>query len=105
MVTAMVSYEVHYRVDNEDRTEVRHNWYHVLFTTSLDGNLTENRHVKGKVRGDIFVLRLSKTMDEEGRGYYVDIKPHHLDWTAKSWEVLERAVENFMEVRGQFVTR
>lgn len=105
MVTAVVSYEHHFKVGNEEHTELRYRDYHVLFITSLDGNLTENRHVKGKVRGDIFVLRLSKTVDEDGRRYYVDLEPRHLDWEAGSWEVLKWEVENFMEVRGQFVTR
>ena len=77
----------------------------MLFTTSSDDNLTENRHVKGKVRGDIFVLRLSETVDKDGRRYYVDVKPRDLDGKSGSWEVLRAEVEQFMEVRGQFVAK
>ena len=100
-----VRYEVHNKVCKEIPKKVRNDRYHVLFTTSSDDNLTENRHMKGKVRGDIFVLRLSETVDEDGRRYYLDVKPRDLDGKSGSWEVIREEVETFMEWRGQFVAR
>ena len=47
---------------------------HCFFTMHTD-NLERNGHVGNHVSGDVFVLRVSDTLDENGRGFYVDEKP------------------------------
>ena len=90
-----------------NRAVVGDDKYHVLFTTSLDSTLTANRHVSGKVRGDVFVLKLSDSnvKDGKGRRYYVDLDPKDLDWEYGRWEGLAKKVERFMEARGRLMAR
>ena len=91
-----------------DRAVVGDDKYHVFFTTTSSsdgGKLTENRHVGGKVRGDVFVLRLSDGKDANGRRYYVDLEPRELDWEAGRWEGLAGKVERFVEARGRLMAR
>ena len=79
--------------------------YHVLFTTYPDSKLTENRHLKGKVRGDAFVLKLSDKKDGNGLRYYVDCELLELDRGDGLWEDLAGKVERFMEARGRLMGR
>ena len=79
--------------------------WHVLFTTSSDGALTENRHVKGKVRGDMFVLRLSEAKDGNGLSYYEDLEPRGLDWDMGLWKELMGKVERFVDARARLMMR
>ena len=79
--------------------------YHVLFTTSSsssdEGEVTENRHMKGKVSGDVFVLRLSEERDADGRRFYVDLEEE--DRGYRLWEYLAGMVERFVESRGVLI--
>ena len=91
-----------------DRAVVGDDKYHAFFTTTSSsdgGKLTENRHVRGKVRGDVFVLRLSDEKDADGRRYYVDLEPRELDWEAGRWRDLAGKVERFVEARGRLMAR
>lgn len=74
--------------------------YHVLFTTSQDSNLRENRHAGGKVRGDIFVLKLSDTVDENKRRFYVDMVPGEWDPEKVVWEDLVEDMVKVQRARG-----
>lgn len=74
--------------------------YHVLFTTSQDSKLRENRHAGGKVRGDIFVLKLSDTVDENKRRFYVDMVPGEWNPEKRVWEELVEAMVEIQKVRG-----
>ena len=78
--------------------------FHILLTMSQSGHLQENRHVSGgggKVRGAIFVLRLSDTMDEGGRRYYVDIEPGEWEGEKVAWEDVAEEVVEVRKARGQ----
>ena len=50
---------------------------HCLFTMHTD-NLERNEHVGNHVSGDVFILRVSDTLDENRRRFYVDEKPEDL---------------------------
>ena len=50
---------------------------HCFFTMHTD-NLERNEHVANHVSGDVFVLRVSDTLDENGRGFYMDTTPEDL---------------------------
>ena len=50
---------------------------HCLFTMHTD-SLERNEHVGNHVSGDVFVLRVSYTLDENRRRFYVDEKPEDL---------------------------
>ena len=88
-----------------NRAVVGDDKYHVLFTTSSDSKLTENRHLKGKVRGDVFVFKLSDEKDGNGMSYYVDLELLELDRGDGLWEDLAGKVERFMEARGRLMRR
>ena len=79
--------------------------WHVFFTTLLDGDLTENRHVSGKVRGDIFVLRLSDAKDRNGLRYYEDFEERDLDWDEELRKELMGKVERFVDARARSMMR
>lgn len=51
---------------------------HFFFTKHTD-NLTENKNLENRVSGDVFVLRVSDAIDENGRRFYVDTTPEELD--------------------------
>ena len=50
---------------------------HCFFTMHTE-NLERNEHVANHVSGDVFVLRVSDTLDENRRGFYVDSTPEDL---------------------------
>ena len=74
--------------------------YHVLFTTSRNSELRENRHADGKVRGDIFVLKLSDTVDEKKRRFYVDMVPSEWESDKVAWEGFVKEMIEVQEARG-----
>lgn len=57
------------------------------------------------MRGDVFVLRLSEDVDEEGRRYYVDLEEGELDRAEGVWEELAGMVERFVEERERLMAR
>ena len=50
---------------------------HCFFTMHTD-NLERNEHIGYQMSGDVFVLRVSDSLDENGRAFYVDEKPEDL---------------------------
>lgn len=74
--------------------------YHVLFTTSQDSEIRENRHAGSKVRGDIFVLKLSDTVDENKRRFYVDMVPGEWESEKVVWEDLVKKMVKVRKARG-----
>lgn len=74
--------------------------YHVLFTTSRNSELRENRHAGGKVCGDIFVLKLSDTVDENKRRFYVDMVPEEWESDKVAWEGFVKEMIEVQEARG-----
>lgn len=84
----------------KDRAVVGGTKYHVLFTTSQDSKLRENRHAGGKVRGDIFVLKLSDMVDENKRRFYVDMVPGEWDPEKVVWEDLVEDMVKVQRARG-----
>ena len=85
----------------EDRAVVGNDKFHVLFTTSSDSNLMENRHVHGKVRGDIFVLKLSDTVGEDGFRYYADMELGEWEKENKLWEDFVKEIIGVKEAHDQ----
>ena len=47
--------------------------YHIFYTHSKSG-FSPNPHVGCDLSGDVFVLKLSDTQDENGRRFYVDLE-------------------------------
>ena len=50
---------------------------HCFFTMHTE-NLERNEHVGYQMSGDVFILRVSDTLDENGHAFYVDEKPGDL---------------------------
>ncbi len=59
----------------EDRAVLGSREYHILFTQSDDALLELNGPTENSTRGNVLILKLSDTTDEDGRGFYVDLEP------------------------------
>ena len=56
----------------KDRAVLGNIEYHAFFTTSSDPALNMNSRVSPDLRGEVFLLKLSNTVDENGLRFYVD---------------------------------
>lgn len=56
----------------KDRAVLGNIEYHAFFTTSSDPALDINSRVSPDLRGEVFLLKLSDTVDENGLRFYVD---------------------------------
>lgn len=56
----------------KDRAVLGNIQYHAFFTISSDPALDINSRVSPDLRGEVFVLKLSDTVDENGLRFYVD---------------------------------
>lgn len=61
-----------------------------MFFTHSTRNLEPNPYFKNLVWGDVFLLKLSDTIDRDGRAFYVNLESKH--FTAEDKEMLVRAV-------------
>lgn len=56
----------------EKRAAIAMGGYHLFYSRVEGGPLGPNEHTYGRVSGEMFLLRVSTTADEQGRRYYVD---------------------------------
>ena len=49
--------------------------YHMLFT-KLNSEEHMNRHANRRVRGDLYILKVSERKDQGGRRFYEDLRPN-----------------------------
>lgn len=66
---------VHVNPRKGQRLERLKGEYHIMYTRVLGSGLRPNQEAKGRVFGDVFLLKMASGKNEEGDWYYEDIPP------------------------------